>query len=46
MKKGLYQEAQKSCKEGQMLARSQNNEESLEEANICLKEISKLSESK
>ena len=46
MKKGLYEEAKKSCNEGHITARVHTNEESLNEANVCLKEIKKLAQVK
>lgn len=46
IKQELYAEARKSCKEGQTLARIQENEEAVKEAIICLEEIKKLSSHK
>ncbi|XP_043461787.1 tetratricopeptide repeat protein 19 homolog, mitochondrial isoform X1 [Leptopilina heterotoma] len=46
LKQGLYEEAKKSCKEGQIIARMIKNSESLNEANVCLEEIKNLSKRK
>lgn len=46
LKQGLYQEAKKSCKEGQIIARMIKNSESLNEANVCLEEIKNFSKRK
>ncbi|XP_015431401.1 PREDICTED: tetratricopeptide repeat protein 19 homolog, mitochondrial isoform X2 [Dufourea novaeangliae] len=40
--KGLYEEAKKNCKQGKQLAKAQNHDESLKEAEKCLERIKEL----
>lgn len=42
LKKGLYLNAKKACYEGQRIAKNNEDEESLVEANKCLDDIKKL----
>lgn len=41
MKKGLYDEAKKSCEKGLKIAKTRNDEECIVEANECLDAIEK-----
>lgn len=42
LKKGLYDEAKKSCQMGRKIARKREDNDSLLEADECLKEIKRL----
>ncbi|XP_025073229.1 tetratricopeptide repeat protein 19 homolog, mitochondrial isoform X2 [Pogonomyrmex barbatus] len=42
LKKGLYDEAKKSCQQGKIIAKNRDDNDSLLEANKCLKEIKRL----
>lgn len=42
LKKGLYDEAKKSCQQGRMIAKNRDDNDSLLEADECLKEIKRL----
>lgn len=42
LKKGLYNEAKESCQKGRKISKERNNENALNEANECLKEVKKL----
>lgn len=42
LRKGLYNEAKKSCQKGKKIAKERNNGDALEEADECLKEVKRL----
>lgn len=42
LKKGLYNEAKKSCQKGRRIAKSRDDDDSLVEADKCLKELKRL----
>lgn len=42
LKKGLYDEAKKSCQRGRKIAKSRDNNDSLLEAIECLKKVKRL----
>lgn len=42
LKKGLYDEAKRSCQAGRIIAKNRNDNDSLLEADECLKEIKRL----
>jgi len=42
LKKGLYNEAKKYCQQGRKLAKSRDDNDSLLEADECLKEVKRL----
>ena len=42
IKKNMFEEAKKWCKEGWRIAKSNNVDESLKEANLCLDEVNKV----
>ncbi|XP_012229823.1 tetratricopeptide repeat protein 19 homolog, mitochondrial [Linepithema humile] len=42
LKKGLYDEARRSCQAGRIIAKNRNDNDSLLEANECLKEVKRL----
>lgn len=42
LKKGLYDEAKKSCQQGKMIAKNRDDNDSLLKADECLKEVKRL----
>lgn len=42
LKKGLYDEAKRSCQAGRIIAKNRNDNDSLLEADECLKEVKRL----